>query len=755
MKDQKCRLSPTALTIFILGLICILSVSPANTAVALADSGGSLSTYIIHVQKPTDKHFATSEDLDTFYRSFLPTTVTSSCQEQRMVHSYRHVLSGFAAKLTAEEAKAIRKKDGVLHVRPEEVLSLHTTHTPDFLGLHQGVGLWKDSNFGKGVIIGVLDTGIFPQHRSFSDEGLPPPPAKWKGRCVFNGTSCNNKLIGARSFVSRGTSLPFDDVGHGTHTSSTAAGAFVRDASALGNAKGTATGMAPLAHLAIYQVCSFLWCLDGDLLAGFDAAIEDGVDVLSLSAGGESKPFFADVIAMAAFAATKRGIFVSCSAGNEGPSDYSMSNEAPWVLTVGASTIDRSIKATARLGNGKEFDGETLYQPHDFHPVLLPLVYPRLNGDNSSAFCLPESLHNRSDYQGKVVVCYAVGGTRVSKGQEVKDAGGAAMILVNGPMEGATTFAEKHVLPAVHLRYDVWREIQNYLSTASAPKATILFRGTHIGRSDAPTVASFSSRGPNKQSQGILKPDIIGPGVNILAAWPYSLDNSTDKKHSFNVIYGTSMACPHLSGVAALLKSVHPDWSPAAIKSAIMTTATTSNMKGQPILDQSLNPANIFTTGAGHVNPAKAVNPGLIYDIEPQDYIPYLCGLNYNDSAIKLIVKEVVTCSSIRSIPDYQLNYPSISLRFKDLVTKVSVTRTVRNVGPAKSSYRVVIDPIKGLDSIGVYPSKLEFTKANQTASFRVDFTRNATSAPPIAQGAITWVSTKHSVRTPVSVVFE
>ncbi|KAF8031916.1 hypothetical protein BT93_D0971 [Corymbia citriodora subsp. variegata] len=675
MKDQKCRLSPTTLTIFILGLICILSISPANTAVAVADSGGSLSTYIIQIEKPTDKHFATSENLDDLYRSFLPTPATSSNQEQRMVHSYRHVLSGFAAKLTTEEAKSIRERDGVLSVRPE-----------------------KDSNFGKGVIIGVLDSGIFPQHPSLSDEGVPPPPAKWKGKCVFNDTSCNNKLIGARSFIFEGVYLPTDDVGHGTHTASTAAGAFVKDASALGNAKGTATGMAPLAHLAIYQLLS----------------------------------------------------------GESGPYNTTSSNEAPWILTVGASTIDRSIKAMARLGNGKEFDGETLYQPHDFRPVPLPLVYPGLNGDNSSALCLPDSLKDRSDLQGKVVVCY-VGGdvTRVEKGQEVKDAGGAAMILVNSPMEGATTLADKHVLPAVHVRYDVGREIKSYLNTTSAPNATILFKGTHIGRSAAPAVASFSSRGPNYQSPGILKPDIIGPGVNILAGWPSTVDNSTDKNHLFNVISGTSMSCPHLSGVAALLKSAHPDWSPAAIKSAIMTTATTSNMEGQPILDQSLNPANIFTTGAGHVNPSKAVDPGLIYDSKPQDYIPYLCGLNYTDSEIKLTVKEVVTCSSIGSIPDYQLNYPAISLKFNNSVSKVSVTRTVRNVGPAKSSYKVVIDPITGLDSIGVNPSKLEFTKANETASFRVDFTRNATATPPLAQGAITWVSVKHSVRTPIAVVFE
>ncbi|KAI6707289.1 hypothetical protein NL676_010251 [Syzygium grande] len=198
---------------FFLGLACLLSISPADAAIAVVDTSSPLSNYIVQVRKPTDKDFATPEDLDAFHGSFLPTTAASSNEEHRIVHSYQNVVFGFAAKLTAEESDAIREKDSVLYVRPEKVLSLHTTHTPDFLGLHQGVGFWKDLNLGKGMIIGVLDSGISPDHPSFSDKEVPLPPAKWKGRCDFNGTSCNNKLIGVRLY----TGLLHDDVGHGTH----------------------------------------------------------------------------------------------------------------------------------------------------------------------------------------------------------------------------------------------------------------------------------------------------------------------------------------------------------------------------------------------------------------------------------------------------------------------------------------------------------------------------------------------------------
>ncbi|PQQ01888.1 subtilisin-like protease SBT1.7 [Prunus yedoensis var. nudiflora] len=479
-----------------------------------------------------------------------------------MVHAYRNVATGFAAKLTPEEVKAMEKKEGFLSAHPEQILPLHTTHSPNFLGLHQGLGVWKGSNYGEGVIIGVLDTGISPDHPSFSDEGVAPPPAKWKGKCDFNGTVCNNKLIGARNFHGGQTTggPPVDDEGHGTHTSSTAAGNFVK----------------------------------GDILAALDTAVEDGVDVLSLSLGGASVPFYADGIAIGAFGAIQKGIFVSCSAGNSGPFYASLANEAPWILTVGASTIDRSIKATALLGNGAEYDGESLFQPKDFSSKLLPLVYAGANGKQSSAFCDAGSLGN---VEGAIVLCERGGGVgRIDKGAEVKRAGGAAMILVNAETDGDSTLADPHVLPATHVGYVAGVKIKAYLNSTSSPAATILFKGTVIGDGLAPKIASFSSRGPSIASTGILKPDIIGPGVSILAAWPVSVDNGTE----------------------ALLKSSHPDWSPAAIKSAIMTTAEVHNLEGKPIVDETLKPADIFATGAGHVNPSKANDPGLIYDTKPR-----------------------------------------------------------------------------------------------------------------------------------------
>ncbi|PRQ23942.1 putative cucumisin [Rosa chinensis] len=721
----------------------------------------SMQTYIVWVEKPVSDLIAQSEheDLGSWYQTFLPQTIANSNQleKPRMVYAYHNVATGFAAKLTAKEVEEMEKKDGFISAHPERNLQLHTTHSPNFLGLQQGMGLDKGPNYGEGVIIGILDSGIFPDHPSFSDEGVPPPPAKWKGKCDFSGTVCNNKLIGARSFNGGKTTggPPVDDEGHGTHTSSTAGGNFVKGASVFGMANGTATGMAPHAHLAMYKVCSDEGCSESDIIAAMDTAVDDGVDVLSLSIGGGSAYFYADGIAVGAFGAIQKGIFVSCSAGNAGPDYMTLSNEAPWILTVGASTIDRNIRATAKLGNGQEYDGESVFQPKDFSSKQLALVYAGAHSNDSSALCDVGSLKY---VEGKVVVCEVGGGTgRIAKGVEVKRAGGVAMILVNPDFAGYTTIADAHVLPATHVSYSAGVSIKTYINSTSTPTATILFKGTVIGDQLAPKVAFFSSRGPSLASPAILKPDIIGPGVSILAAWPFSVDNALESKATFDIISGTSMSCPHLSGIAALLKSSHPDWSPAAIKSAMMTTAEVNNLAGSAILDQTLLAADLFAIGAGHVNPSKANDPGLIYDIQPEDYIPYLCGLNYTSKQISAITQQKVSCSKVGVIPEAQLNYPTFCIYIESGGEPQNYTRTLTNVGPANSTYKLAPLRLHKMD-ITVLPEVLTFTEVNQKLTYRVVFAAQDGAGKdgiPFSQGYLSWVSRQHSVNSQISVVFD
>ncbi|KAF3442387.1 hypothetical protein FNV43_RR16303 [Rhamnella rubrinervis] len=751
------------ITIFHIALVSILIFSPP----VLGDEDlNQPKTYIILTKKPESDQVS----LESWYRSFLPTTTTSTTssnqQQPQIFHAYKNVVTGFAARLTAEQVRAMKDKEGFVSSQLERTLSLQTTHTPKFLGLlkqHQGLGFWNRSNYGKGVIIGVVDSGIFPDHPSFRDEGVPPPPAKWKGKCEFKSKLCNNKLIGARNLQKViKTEPPYDKDGHGSHTAGTAAGNFVKGANVFGNAYGTAVGVAPHAHLAIYRACSKKACAESDILAAIDVAVEDGVDVISISLGDNHvrlNHFYSDLIAVGAFGATQKGIIVSCAASNSGPHHETLSNEAPWMLTVGASTIDRTIKATATLGSGAEFDGESLFQPKDYRPTLLPLVYAGSNGNQSSALCMKNSLTNVK-VKGKIVLCENGGGIpRISKGKEVKRAGGVGMILMNQKADGYTTLADAHVLPATHVGYASGLKIKAYINSTKDPKAKILFKGTVIGNQKfAPAVASFSSRGPSKASPGILKPDIIGPGVSILAAWPFSVDNSTtsiSKKSTFNVIPGTSMACPHLSGIAALLKSSHPHWSPAVIKSAIMTTADVVSLARKPIVDETLSPADLFATGAGHVNPSKANDPGLVYDLQPDDYIPYLCGLKYTDQQVEAIIQRKVKCSQVKSIPETQLNYPSFSVLLGSKTQ--SFTRTVTNVGKASSTFTLGVSVPQGI-GMRVSPRKLVFTKVNQKATYTVEFIPQSKAGMDgnrqFGEGYLKWVSGKYSVRSPISVTF-
>ncbi|KAL3820940.1 hypothetical protein ACJIZ3_006845 [Penstemon smallii] len=581
---------------------------------------------------------------------------------------------------------------------------------------------------------------------------MPPPPARWRGRCEFNSSICNNKLIGARSYTI-GNGTPFDENGHGTHTASTAAGNFVRGANVFGNANGTAAGIAPLAHIAIYKVC-VIRCSESDILAAMDVAIDDGVDVLSLSIGGPAIDFYDESVAVGAFSAIERGIFVSASAGNNGPFLGSVENGAPWLLTVGASTTDRRIVATAVLGNNEELNGESTYQPPNYDSSTpLPLVYPRLNSSNVNAsFCTPDSLQN-IDVRGRIVLCEVGIIGRIAKGVAVRNAGGAAMILINQQPQGYYTYSDSHVLPATHLSYADGLRIRAYINTTAQPVATISFRGTVIGDDRAPTVASFSARGPNLSSLGILKPDIIGPGSNILAAWHVSVENNINTRSNFNIISGTSMSCPHLSGIAALLRSAHPNWSPAAIKSAIMTTADRVNFAGNLIEDQTFRPASILATGSGHVNIQRATDPGLVYDLQPQDYLPYLCGLNYTDQQVGIIVNRAVRCSEISSITEGELNYPSF---FVILGNSSQVyNRTVTNVGDANSVYTAGIVGLSGIE-VRVEPSTLQFTEMNQNLTYQVTFSRlTSPRSGTIVEGFLTWNSTRHSVRSPMVTLFE
>jgi subtilisin family serine protease len=726
-------------------------------------------TYIVHVAK---SQMPTSFDHhSTWYGSILKSVSESA----EMLYTYNNALNGFSTILTVEELQSLKSQTGILKVTPDKKYKLLTTRTPEFLGLDKIASAFPTTTKSSDVIVGVLDTGVWPESKSFDDTGYGPIPRSWKGKCEigtnFTTSNCNKKLIGAR-FYTKGFEAsigskseinearsPRDDDGHGTHTASTAVGSPVENANLFGYANGTARGMAVGARVAAYKVCFKEACSVSDILAAIDQAIADNVDVLSLSLGGQAIDYFEDNLAIGAFAAMEHGILVSCAAGNSGPSSSSVTNVAPWITTVGAGTLDRDFPAYVNLGNGKKYPGVSLYNGSSLPKTLVPFIYAGNaskddEGDNGK--CLPSSLDPKK-VSGKIVLCDRGETSRTGKGNVVKSAGGLGMVIANLEIDGEQPVADAHILPATAVGFKDGEAIKKYLFSDPKSTGTIVFQGTKVGVEPSPVVAEFSSRGPNSLTPQILKPDLIAPGVNILAAYtrnssPTSLD-SDPRRVDFNIVSGTSMSCPHVSGLAALIKSVHPEWSPAAIRSALMTTSYTAYKNNQTLLDgASKNPATPFDFGAGHVDPISALNPGLVYDLTVDDYLSFLCALNYSAADIEIVARRKYTCDQKKQYSVTNLNYPSFAVVFEGGhgVEKIKHTRTLTNVGAA-GTYRVSTKSDAQFVKILVEPEVLSFKK-NEKKSYTITFITSG-SKPNTSQsfGSLEWSDRKTVVRSPIA----
>ncbi|KAI7743213.1 hypothetical protein M8C21_019734 [Ambrosia artemisiifolia] len=600
---------------------------------------------------------------------------------------------------------------------------LDTTHSIQFLGLSSKAGAWPVGSYGKDVIIGVVDTGIWPESESFNDDGMSSVPSRWKGECEdgfqFNSSLCNKKLIGARYFnkglLSNRPNLTLsmnsarDTDGHGTHTSSTATGGCVKGATYFGYGTGTAIGVAPHAH----------------------------------------------PIAIAAFAALEKGIFVSTSAGNRGPGLRTVHNGTPWVLTVAASTIDREFTGMLTLGNGVSVMGLTLYPENSSLGQVIMSFVGACHKDFDS-----------KEVYRKIVVCFDNNNTLLDQYYNVEGRNVSGAIFITNSTDVELFMQSSY--PVLFVDLDSGNAVMDYLKKVNngKAKASMKFHGTRLGTKPAPTVASYSSRGPSNSCPVVLKPDITAPGSLILAAWPDSLSPAVYIKNDlgtgfkklyskFNILSGTSMSCPHASGVAALLKSAHPNWTPSAIRSAMMTTSDILDNTFKPIQDigDYNNPATPLAMGSGHVAPNKAMNPGLIYDINPQDYVNLLCGLNYTKIQIQAITRSSkVNCSN----PSLDINYPSFIAYFQVSNTSSNKVihefkRTVTYVGVGRSTFMAKVTTVGGLN-VSVSPEKLSFRSMNEKKSYKLRIEGSYTMEDEVVYGYLSWLDSKRKfvVRSPI-----
>ncbi|WCJ31159.1 Subtilisin-like protease [Euphorbia peplus] len=655
----------------------------------------------------------------------------------------------YCATLTSSELESLKKHPGYISHTRDRPLKVHTTHASQFLGLSTTSGAWPAANYGEDVIIGLVDTGIWPESESFKDEGMTEIPSRWKGKCEsdtqFKSALCNKKLIGAYFFnkgyiaenpdVNISMNSTRDTDGHGTHTASTAGGSFVKGASFFGYANGTASGMAPRARIAIYKAVWNGGAVESDVLAAVDLAIKDGVDILSLSLAFYKDYIFSldeDTMAVATFAALKEGIFVAASAGND-PS--TIVNAAPWLMTVGAGTLDRDFGGTLTLGNGDKISFRSMY-PGNYSQSPTSLVF--LDGCAS----MVEMKKNKKS----IIVCKD--NLSISDQFEMANTAGVlgSVFITN---YSVSDFYTKSQFPAAFINLEDGQRVVDYIYKTNNPKGSLRFQKTILGLKPAPMVDFYSGRGPFFTCKYVIKPDIIAPGTSVLASWsPISSVTQVRGKplfSNFNFDTGTSMSTPQIAGAAALVKRAHPDWSPAAIRSALMTTANPLDNTNNPIRDvTAINqaPATPLDIGSGHVDPNKSLNPGLIYDATPQDYINLLCAMNYTKKQLQIITKSNPSCRNM----SLDFNYPSFIAHFtgnsatkSNEVSVFEFRRTVTNVGEAVSSYSAKLTSMKGI-KVKVEPQKLEFKHKYEKLSYKLTMEGPKLMKEYVVYGSLSWM---------------
>jgi subtilisin family serine protease len=675
------------------------------------------------------------------------------------INDYSIALNGYSAILSEEQAAAVEQQKGVALVMEDQLRQPTTDSSPAYLGLTAPGGAYATGYDGRGVVVGVIDSGIWPEHPSFAGAGFPAPPTG-SLPCEFGNTAhntndapftCNNKLIGAYQMLETYRALigaapdefdsARDDNGHGTHTASTAAGNANVPATVLGTSRGRITGIAPRAHVIAYKGLGNLGGFTSDLAAAIDQAVADGVDVINYSVG--SGPGLPGGDEIAFLFAADAGVFVATSAGNSGPGIGTVGNPAtmPWMTTVGANTQSRFFQGAVELGNGARYVGASITKGVGTAPLVdaVSLGNPLCNpGPTFGGVAGPT--FPAGSLTGKIVVCQRGTVGRAAKSLAVKNAGGVGMVMHENSDQG-NLFSDSHWVPSVHVDRTPGLAIKAYIA-ANPGTATARIVGEQVstwvpgGTSIAPSMVDFSSRGPNAVAPDVIKPDVTAPGIQILAGnSPFPDPNTTPPGDLFQAIAGTSMSSPHVAGVFALLKQANPDWSAAMAKSALMTTAS------QNVRDNDRTTiATPFEQGAGHVTPGRpnqkgsAFQPGLAYDAGLFEYAAFTCGMEWG-------VFTPGTCTFLQNagVPmrPIDLNLPSIGIA--QVAGSETVTRTVTSVAKENGNrtYAAVVNAPPGY-TVNVSPSSFTL-KPGETAEFEITVTNVSAPNGEWRFGSLTW----------------
>jgi len=642
--------------------------------------------------------------------------IEAAVPQSTVLDSFQVAYGGVTGVVPANKIGALLAVDGVVAVQEDSLEQLLTDATPDFIGATEAWSQISDSTTaGEGVVVGVLDSGIWPEHPSLVDNGIEyTGPAL---ACEFGDGSdldlgdpftCNDKLIGAYSFLD--TYLAFgppalegefcaadessctarDANGHGTHTATTAAGSHVDEVDLLGVDRGPISGIAPGAHVVAYRICLDQGCFQSDSVAAVEQAILDGVDVINFSISGGSSAY-TDAVETAFLDAYAAGILVNASAGNAGPAAATADHAGPWTNTVAASTSDRHFLTTLHLtGDGGPLDltGATVTSGV-LAPAEVVLAQDVPGYDDS----LCQTALPADSATGQIVACERGVVARVDKGRHVQPSGASGMILYNlDPANGTGLNTDNHFIPTVHVDVADGEALLDYLGANAGAEAE--WEGGVATEVPGDVMAGFSSRGPLGD---FLKPDVTAPGVQILAGnTPAPVGEGTGVPGQlFQAIQGTSMSSPHAAGVSALVKAAHPDWTPGQIKSALMTSSVQDVLK-----EDGATPSDPFDRGAGSVRANRAIAPTITFDVDADDYY----------------------ASATDPLGRLNLNLPSVYAN--PMPGAVTTDRTLKNVSGAKQTIEVSTSAPAGA-SITVSPAKFSLGAG---ASRQIEITIDGTN---------------------------
>jgi hypothetical protein len=564
---------------------------------------------------------------------------------------YRHLHNGFAAEMSAEEAERIADLPGVRAVHPDLVQRVHTDVGPEWIGapdLWTGASGAPNPSRGEGTVLGVIDTGVNWVSIFFdtvaSGEPVSNPRGQFYGLCD-DGTLdvCNDKLIGIYDFTNEG-SRGFDPDGHGSHVASTAVGLPLNLTLDFGSGIQFGTsGVAPRASFISYKACQepedggggFV-CPDSATSAALEQALVDGVDAVNYSIGGPPFDPWSQFGNQRRFLNLRSaGIVPVVSAGNDGPDEFTVGSPAntPWVISV-ANAHHGRILANRLVGTSGGLDviGNLVGVGFTQGTPVLDIVYA---GDFGNALCGageaelgPSCADNTGatspfapgTFDGQIVVCDRGIYGRVEKGKNVAEAGAAGMILANTASSPQSVVADEHCLPATHVDREAGDRLRDWLASGSNHRGRLTGTERFIDEQLSGELRDSSSRGPAEGAAGVMKPNVTGPGTDVLAA-STAINGAgngpgPDAANQVGFLTGTSMSSPHVAGAALLLRAAEPTWGIDVIASALETTATTDTLTNT---DGAA--ARVIDRGAGRVQVDQAARIGLYLPVTEQDFL--------------------------------------------------------------------------------------------------------------------------------------